>query len=882
MKFTKFYLLVILCMVINICAFSQSPLSDLIVRFNADQSEISIAEVFRIAEQQHKIIFSYNASSLWTESMLTIEKQEYSIKELMSLIAGITDIRFIYREPDKIIISYEKKPAIDPMIAVRGFVYDKEHNQALIGALLTEQHSGITVATNESGYYFMRVPAGNISVEIRYLGYRDLPFQMVATSGLFRNFYLEGNNRLPEIVISERVSDRINHWNSGENMDVYKSREFKSLMGEADLINNARILPGIQSGGEGQNGLLVRGGSYDQNLVLLEGVPLYETSHTAGIASNFIDETVKSASLIKNGFPARYAGRLSSVLDVHLAEGNLMKHETKASVGIPGAKLHFNGPMLNKKGSYNIGMRTSWIDYYVNNFLKPFTRYDQINIGYSDLTGKFTYTPSQRHKFSLSFYTGNDRLFLSKSESFVIPEYKFESNERNTLRWGNRLLSAQWYFNPSDKIHITTRVGVLNYSHRARSSYIFDTDTGQQFNRDELDILSYADITDINTGVHADYFASDRHTLKAGIVFSKHRFNPVVKQSLIILEGASANILDKDSVIIADEYGMYIEDQFKLTRELKLYGGFHFSGFKVNGRTYHSLQPRINLLWTPGKAHLVSFSLSKMTQNIHLLVNSGLGLPSDLWVPSTENIAPQNAWQYSLSYSANIRKGIHFYTGLFLKNFNNLIEYTTSPDLFYFFINDQNIVPVFNNSRDWERNIFSGSGMARGIEMMIQRKNTDLNGWLSVTWSKSERTFAGINEGKAFPFVNDRTWDVNAGISRSFSEKFSAGISGVYGTGSTFSLATEEFDSFLGIRLLNPDGRNNYRLPPFMQLSINANYSFMISKLESQIDFNIYNVLNRLNAFYIYIYKNPVTGDNILRKVSILPITPSVNFSVKF
>lgn len=861
---------------------SQSDISEFKVNLPEGQKIYTIDEIINTIEQQHTITFSYNASRFLTAKSITLQGQVYTIKELMTMISKESDVKVIYRKPNKILLIHETKPSSEDLISIRGFIYDKETNIALIGALVTEEHSGITVATNESGYYFLRVPAGNISIEIRYLGYLDQPFQMTATSGFFRNFYLEGNNRLPEIVISERVGDRINHWTSGENMDIYKSREFKSLMGETDLINNARILPGIQSGGEGQTGLLVRGGSYDQNLILLEGIPLYETSHTAGIASNFIDETIKEASLIRNGFPARYAGRLSSVLDVHLKEGNLTRHEKIVSLGIPGAKMHFNGPMLRGKASYNIGMRTSWIDYYVNQFLKPFTRYDAINIGYNDLTGKIAYTPSENHKFSLSFYAGNDRLFMKKSENIDTIGYIFNSDERNTLRWGNRLISAQWYYTPADKVQITTRVGFLNYRHRARSSYIFDTETGQQFNRDELDILSYADIEDINTGVHVDYFASEKHTLKAGILWTKHRFNPVVKQSLLILEGESANILDKDSTIRSDEFGIYIEDQFRIANGLKLYGGLHLSGFSVADRVYHSLQPRLNVLWTPGKSNLVSISLSKMTQNIHLLANSGLGLPSDLWVPSTNIIKPQQAWQYSLSHSVNLKHGFHIYTGFFLKEYQNLIEYTTSPDLFYFFINDQNIVPVFNNSRDWEKNILTGSGRARGIEFMVQRKNTALNGWLSVTWSKSERTFPEINNGKAFPFSNDRTWDINAGLSRSFGTQWSVGINGVYGTGNAFSLSTEEYDSFLGIRLLNPDGRNNYRLPPFMQLSVNANYAFKIGGLDAQMDFNIYNILNRLNAFYIYIYKNPVTKDNVLRKVSILPITPSINFTVKF
>jgi hypothetical protein len=280
---------------------------------------------------------------------------------------------------------------------------------------------------------------------------------------------------------------------------------------------------------------------------------------------------------------------------------------------------------------------------------------------------------------------------------------------------------------------------------------------------------------------------------------------------------------------------------------------------------------------------MISAAYSNMAQYIHLLSNTGLGLPSDLWVPSTENIKPQNADQWSLSYTYNINKSAYINLAAYTRKINNAIEYTSPVELFYFLINDQNIVPVYNTSRDWERNILSGTSTSEGIEFLVHKTKGRTKGWTSITWSETLKSFPEINNGQPFPASHDKTWNINAGLSHLFTPRFSMGLQFVYNTGNAFSLATEEFSSALGITLLNNNGRNNYRLPDFHQLSFNATYTIKNDKFLSNISLNIYNVYNRLNAYYIYIYKNPIEpNDLISKKVSILPFTPSFTFSTNF
>jgi hypothetical protein len=272
-----------------------------------------------------------------------------------------------------------------------------------------------------------------------------------------------------------------------------------------------------------------------------------------------------------------------------------------------------------------------------------------------------------------------------------------------------------------------------------------------------------------------------------------------------------------------------------------------------------------------------------MTQFVHLLSNSGLGLPSDLWVPSTGIIKPENSNQFSVGYTFNIQPGFYINAGGYTRSFSNSIDYTSPIELFYFLINNQNIVPIYNTSRDWERNLQVGSTKSQGLEFLIHRTHGTTKGWFSATRSKTEKFFSGLNKGQPFPANHDRTWDFNTGLSHKFSESFSAGLNFVYATGNTFSLSTEEYDSALGIKLLKSGDRNNYRLPAFHQLSLNAGYTIKSNLFETNIGVNIYNVYNRLNAYFIYIYENPTPPYNrYLRKVSILPVTPSISVTIKF
>jgi hypothetical protein len=875
------FLITALASILTFVSFSQKDILSFTTLIPSDQSLHTKKDYLDYLTAQYGWTFSYNANSLAVDEPVKLNYQISTLESVLGQIFANEQLVITIQPPKKIILQSKGKKRKD--IILSGTITDQNTGESIFGAIVLESKSGISAITNEKGYFIMELPKGSEAhLTSSYIAYLKNTTIVSLDDHKSINIKLLSNNLIDTIYVEDPKS-RLQLTDGGNIIDVFKNLEFNSIIGERDIIANTRVLPGVQSGGEGQSGLYVRGGTPDQNLILMEGVALYETSHVAGISSIFMDESIKEASFIRNGFPARYGGRLASVLDVQLKEGDKKKHHTHLSAGLAGAKVHFNGPIVNEKTTYTLTARTSWVNFYINSLLSKYTKYDAININYHDILGKVTRHFSPSHSLSFTLYNGSDRLQLQKNNIISEPTYQLNIFDRNGINWRNSLGSLKWNFLISDKWSFKIQTGMIKYNNGSRSSYIFETTDSDTSYVDQLDVLTRSQITDINARVDIDYYLNEKHVIRGGINYINQNFNPTVKQSKVLLQGNEENIIDSDSVIIANQYQIYLEENFKLNQNFFLYGGFHIGTFRQGNKTYQSWQPRLKLIWTPHPKHMISGAYSQMTQFIHLLSNSGLGLPSELWVPSTEKISPQNAEQLSFSYTYNLNKSSYINVGAYNRLIKNTLEYTTPVELFYFLINDQNIVPVYNTSRDWERNILSGSSTSKGLEFLFHKSKGKTKGWASLTWSKTLKSFEEINEGVAFPASHDKTWNINSGLNHQFSGAFSMGMQFVYNTGNAFSLATEEYGSLLGITLLNSNGRNNYRLPDFHQLSLNSNYTIKKDKFNLTIGFNIYNIYNRLNAYYIYIYKNPSQPNDIIsKKVSILPFTPSFTISTIF
>lgn len=828
-------------------------------------------------------VFSYNANTIDVEAIVHSDIKSSRLQFVLEQIFQPDLISCTVSLPDKIILqNLQKKPG--DVYRLSGIVKDVETGEAIYGAFVFEANSRISAITNEKGYFVIDLPFRNVRIEVNYLGYKKSIYSAIIDKRKFIQIEMTGSNYLDTIHVHNPTS-RLQYADGGNLMDAFSIQRNLTVSGETDIVANARVVPGVVSGGEGLSGLYVRGGTPDQNLTMIDGVAMYETSHLLGITSIFMDESVKEASFIKNGFPARYGGRISSVLDIQLKEGDKTKNNTSVTVGLSGLNVHFNGPVIKDKLTYSVSMRSSWLNFYVNNIIKKYTKYDDIDIKYHDIMGKFTYHFSGNNSLSLSLYNGGDHFFLTKSNTLINNQenYTLKVFDRNGIGWTNRVGSLKWNYLAGDKLSIKVQSGFIKYSNNARSSYIFNNILSDTSKVDQLDVLTQTHIQDINARADADYYFNDNHIFRSGVNVVRQVFNPTVKQSTIILKDEAENITDKDSSISTYNIQYYLEDNFKWNDKLFIYGGLHLSTYKLERKSYISLQPRLKLIWSITDNQMISVSYSRMTQFVHLLSSSGLGLPSNLWVPSTEKIRPLNANQWSAGYTLNIGKSAYVQFGAYSRTISNILEYTTPIDMFYFLINDQNISTIVNSARDWERNVYSGNGMSKGLEFLVHKTSGRLTGWLSATRSVTTRNFKEINKGKSFPAAHDKPWNTNVGFNYRFSSHWNAGANFVYNTGNAFSLSTEEYDSYLGIKLLNSDGKNNYRLPDFHQLSMNVMYSRKGKLMDTEVAFKLYNVYNRLNAYYIYIYKSSLVPEApVLRKVSILPVTPSLSIKINF
>lgn len=883
----KWVLVSILSVFWVIIAFSQNETNNQTVYFSETKDIHTIGEVFDDLEKRYHIIISYNASQINPLDKINNLKEcnGLDISNCIIKILSRYQIKLISQKPNKYIVLVQGEKVIPTRYRISGKVTDKTTGEAINGVIIFDEDSQNSVISNEDGYFTISLPMGEVTLQLKYLGYRTLKFKVNVTHNHLVFPAMEVDNQLPLVTISDSGWHHgLNLYNSGEITKLYQYNEFRSLSGEIDPLQNVKALPGVQSGGEGQTGFFVRGGNPSENLVLMDGMKVYEPNHVGGLASIFINETVKEATLIKNGFPARYSGHLSSVLDVSLKDGDKFKHRKQVSIGLASAKVHFEGPIWSGKTTYNVAFRSSILRPYINGVLRKFTNYNDINLQYSDVIGKISHFFSPTSVVSIAFYKGSDRLSLLKDETINAIDYTVNAYNQNSIRWSNTMFSIKYNQLLSDKWALKLQAGYLRYKTFSRSTYEFSKSSVDSLSESALDVISESNIKEIGAKSDVEYYYNSNNVFRFGIQFSQPKLNPTIKQSQVVLQGQQANIIDPDSVLTSTDLNFYFEDNIKIGTKLFIYAGLNLSIFKNQGSAiYSNLQPRLNFIYNPHPNHTFSASFSRMAQNIHHLTNHGIGLPSGLWVPSTQNVLPEIADQWSVGYSAYVFKTFNVNIGAYTKKYDNAIEFTAPTDLFYLLLKSAPSSGVFNQYHDWQKNVIFGKSDSKGIECIINKKKGKTQGWISAAYSKTSRIFPDIDNGKAFPSTYDRTIDANVTVVQYISKQWSLQSQFVYGTGNTFSLATEEFNSILDIQLLKSNGRNNYRLPPFHQLTLSAHFKKTFDLFEFMLSVSVYNVYNRLNPYYIYIYRDAQNPDDyFLKKVSVLPITPIVNFSIQF
>ena len=828
-------------------------------------------------ERNTDVSLSYSTSQFDAYSRVELASKTFTIEEALRTLFSEYKVILTERPNKKIIVSVNDYIINTKYFTTNGYILDSDSGEKLYGAAIYHMGKDRGTYSNTEGFYSIsNIQKGDV-LRVSYIGYRD-EFISVDTSSL--QVHLSADLEVSTIIITQ-APNSINPSTGGDVIDLNSASAKVNILGEKDLIHMARQKAGVYSGSEGLGGLIVRGGSPDQNLMLLEGIPMYATNHMADISSIFMEEATRDAQLIKGGFPSRYSGRLSSVLEVNLKDGNQERVKGSVSAGLPGFKAFLQGP-ISDKSTFLIGGRLSWVNFYTDPLIDKFTVFDDVDLNFHDFVAKYTYRFSNTSSFSISGYKGGDKVELEKNQTLPNDNGgSFNSQEQTSFGWGNELLSARFSMVISPKLFLNVNAGVLNYDYRSKAAYNFvNVEGGQVIKEDNRNVITDSGIVNLIGGIGFDYFLNSSHKIKLGVGYNHHRFSPKIEQNFV--DDIDDPSIDPDSITVCNEVSLFIEDTYTPNKRMQIYGGLNYTHFGVRGVGFNYFQPRIKVSIQPQRDISLSFTGSRMVQFVHLLVNNGLGLPSDLWVPSTDEIMPEISDQFGLTLLTELGYDHVFTLGGYIKRQQNVILYRNPQDLYSNILNDASSELNFISDRDWERKIEIGNRNISGLEVSLQKANGPWQYNMSYTKSNAENRFENLNQGKAFADRYDRPHNVNLSLSYKINSKWDVGAQWVYGSGFTFTLKLIEIKIPDGPTVLTTDELNNYRMPAYHHLDLIVNYDNTSDGLGWKVSFGVYNIYNRYNPYFIYGFEDSIGNRRIFKKLSLFPIYPHFNTTYSF
>ncbi|PPK88705.1 carboxypeptidase-like protein [Neolewinella xylanilytica] len=769
---------------------------------------------------------------------------------------------------------------------VSGYLTDGANGEALLAANVIELGTGQGAVANEYGFYSLTLGRRDtLRLRFSYIGYgsRDTTI-LNPPPTLAINQKLQTGSELETVVITSDHGERIEQRTQMSTVEipVAEIKRVPALLGEVDVLKTLQLLPGVQSGGEGASGLYVRGGSPDQNLVLLDGVPIYNVSHLLGVFSIFNADALRNVTLTKGGFPARYGGRLSSVLSINMKEGNLNEWEGEGSVGLISSKLTLNGPIKKGRTSLLVSGRRTYADLIAGPLLKrtagPGTETD-LGLYFYDLNAKLQHKISDRHRVFLSFYNGSDVFRTEISEG---PETYGGGTD-----WGNLISAARWNWQVGPRLFVNTTATFSRYRITVNSLSIEE--------EGEFRARYLSGITDLGGKVDIDYIPNPDHYLRFGGGYTNHAYRPGAVSLLSRSEDAvNLDTLIGSTATHANELYAYAEDDITLGA-LKVNAGLHLSGFAVRGKFYSSLQPRLGVRYLLRNDLSLKASYSRMQQYINLLASESLSLPTDLWVPSTEQVRPQQSWQVAVGAAKTYRSAYEVSVEAFYKNMDNVLSFREGASF------------LLGLESDWQTKVTQGQGEAYGAEFFIQKKEGRFTGWVGYTLSWNTRQFDEINGGRAFPFRYDRRHDLSLVGNYDLSER--VGLSGafVYGTGNAVTLPVYTYavvnpqagshwnDNLFLDRIETSTEKNSFRMSNYHRLDLSISFRKQKKWGERSWVISLYNAYWHRNPYFMEVGPEWVCTDHgngstscgygdrlVVSEVSILPLIPSVAYNFKF
>ena len=774
---------------------------------------------------------------------------------------------------------------------ISGYVYEEGSKETLPSANIYIPKLKIGTTSNAYGFYSIAIPFDSIEFVVSYTGYKPSVINLKLEQNTSLDIFLANNSQLQEVVVSSNGQERISNdvQMSKIDLSIEQIKNLPALFGEKDVLKVIQLLPGVQKGSEGSSGLYVRGGGPDQNLIILDDATVYNASHLFGFFSLFNGSALKSVELTKGGFPARYGGRLSSVIDMQMKDGDKENIHGEVGIGLISSRLTLEGPIKKDRISFLISARRTYIDLLT----KPFFKNQDSKVGYFfyDLNAKLNFVIDHKNKIYLSSYFGQDKFNLAYDGT---DENNQKTSNKSGINWGNATATLRWNHLISDKMFSNLSLIFTNF--------LFDINYESKVTNNSTKLNYFSGIRDFLLKEDIDFYPNAKHSIKMGFISTYHYFSP----NAVILKDAELKT-DINRVIHIDTYenNIYIEDDWKISDKWRTNIGFRLSNFNVRTKSYFNLEPRLAFKYVVKKDLSLKASYAFMNQYLHLLSNSGIGLPSDLWVPATDKVKPQASRQIAIGLAKDLLiKDSPFLISLegYYKKSKNVIGYKEGAS----FISVNRVNPQTATNFTYEDIVTAGNAESYGTELFIEKKTGKYTGWIGYTLSWTWLKFSDLNFGKRFPATYDRRHDISIVQIYKLSERITLSAIWVYSTGNSITLPISSYqlvpttspykpytpsESAIknGYELPNNNAvvydygsMNSTKMPAYHRLDIAVQFYKKKKKYERIFEVGIYNAYNRQNPFF---YQKKYDSQNRtvkLVQVTLFPIIPSVSWTWKF
>ncbi len=841
---------------------------------------VPLAEALDQVREKAGIALAYNRNIIPKTAKVSARFEQEKISAVLDKMLEGQPLKY-KMVGSQVVLYRQAQPARQQKSStIDGYILDDETGEALIGCSVFDEHSQLGTSSNQFGFFSITLPHDSVRLVFSYVGYEPVILALNHNTDRSEQIRLSSSLNLEVVEVTAKATTRIQEETQMSQVDVPVEviKKMPALLGEVDVLKSLQLLPGVQSGGEGQSGLYVRGGSPDQNLVLLDGVPVYNVSHLLGVFSVFNADAIKNVTLTKGGFPARFGGRLSSVLEINMKEGNMQEFHGEGSIGLISSKLTLEGPIKKEKASFLISGRRTYADLIFRPIIKK-SQPEGLNVDpklfFYDLNAKINYRINDRHRVYLSGYSGSDVFNTVFSES--------ENQSTTGINWGNLIGVLRWNYKINNKLFSNLTMTHSNYD----INILAEQRTKQSKDKEDIFLAKYiSGITDWSAKWDLDYVPHPNHYVRAGISATHHSYRPGALAVRVDDETNPVDTVVGSQKKSSREYVAYIEDDMRWGR-IKANLGLHTSLFNVDGENYTSIQPRFGLRYLLSPKTSIKASFSTMAQYINLLTSESLSLPTDLWVPSTRRVKPQQSWQVALGVATTLKDGYEFSVEGYYKEMDNVLSFREGATF------------LLGLENDWQSKITQGDGDSYGLEFFLQKKLGKTTGWIGYTLSWNNRQFDLINGGDRFPFRYDRRHDISIVASHKLTDRINLSAAWVFGTGNAITLPIYRYpvDYYRGLvgaeffgEIETLGEKNDFRMTDYHRLDFSIEFSKQKRKYERKWTIGAYNAYWHRNPYFASAdtkVEFDHNGDVIRRKrrfreISILPIVPTVSYTFKF